>query len=56
MKRIYFLDRRDSKKNGSWKVNKYPKQIFKKELEEFGWKAAKISMKNRCVLFEKIRM
>lgn len=29
---------------------------YKKELEEFGWKAAKISMKNRCVLFEKIRM
>ena len=29
---------------------------YKKELEEFGWKAAKISMKNRSGLFEKIRM
>ena len=37
-------------------MNKYPKQIFKKELEEFGWKAAKISMKNKSVAFEKIGM
>lgn len=29
---------------------------YKKELEEFGWKAAKISMKNRSVSFEKIGM
>ena len=29
---------------------------YKKELEEFGWKAAKISMKNKSVLFEKIGM
>ena len=29
---------------------------YKKELEEFSWKAAKVLMKNRCVLFEKIRM
>lgn len=29
---------------------------YKRELEEFGWKTAKISMKNRSVLFEKIRM
>lgn len=27
---------------------------YKKELEEFGWKAAKISMKNKTVAFEKI--
>lgn len=29
---------------------------YKKELEEFGWKTAKISMKNRSVSFEKIGM
>lgn len=29
---------------------------YKRELEEFGWKPAKISMKNRSVLFEKIGM
>lgn len=27
---------------------------YKKELEDFGWKVAKISMKNKSVLFEKI--
>ena len=27
---------------------------YKKELEEFGWKVAKISMKNKTVAFEKI--
>ncbi|WP_295797544.1 hypothetical protein [uncultured Treponema sp.] len=27
---------------------------YKKELEEFGWKASKISMKNKSILFEKI--
>lgn len=29
---------------------------YKRELEEFGWKTAKISMKNRSVSFEKIGM
>lgn len=29
---------------------------YKKELEEFGWKVAKISMKNKTVAFEKIRI
>ena len=29
---------------------------YKKELEKFGWKPAKISMKNRSVSFEKIGM
>ena len=27
---------------------------YKKELEEFGWKVTKISMKNKTVAFEKI--
>ena len=29
---------------------------YKKEPEEFGWKVAKISMKNKTVAFEKIVM